>query len=356
MSQKSVQRRSTKIVATLGDVSADPKIVDTLSNAGVNVFRLNFSHGTRSEQGKRIDLIRDMEKRSGKPTCILADLQGPKFRVGLMNEGVVAQAIRRSVLDSIEDGLIVNSKWYACDSFEQVKDALTDVAGSNDERELTAHILLACYNAGFEEEVGLIINTRGETSARKTPSLEIIEGASCGDVLGVLWEDFGLQALGEIGINGDEAEEIWGRQNEKPKPFGKFLKSLDSAREKAKLSSLIPTKTGELPGACGHIVDLIRMGLLEGLGKAERLATSRHSSISEAAAAWAWLLAAERSSGQEWHFDGDARNKAGAWMNTTKLLLKTGEDLLTAEEGGINKLQQQWFDYLENLKQETGEA
>ena len=98
------------------------------------------------------------------------------------------------------------------------------------------------------------------------------------------------------------------------------------------------------------------MGLLEGLGKAERLATSRHSSISEAAAAWAWLLAAERSSGQEWHFDGDARNKAGAWMNTTKLLLKTGEDLLTAEEGGINQLQQQWFGYLENLKQETGEA
>ena len=54
------------------------------------------------------------------------------------------------------------------DSFEQVKDALIDVAGSNDERELTAHILLACYNAGFEEDVGLIINTRGETSIENT--------------------------------------------------------------------------------------------------------------------------------------------------------------------------------------------
>ena len=87
----------------------------------------------------------------------------------------------------------------------------------------------------------------------------------------------------------------------------KVFEELDNAREKAKLSSLIPTKSGELGGACGHIVDLIRTGLLEGLGKAERIATSRHSSISEAAAAWAWLLAAERSSGQEWHFDGDAR-------------------------------------------------
>ena len=43
-------------------------------------------------------------------------------------------------------------------------------------------------------------------------------------------------------------------------------------------------------------------------------------------------------------------------MNTTKLLLKTGEDLLTAEEDGVKQLQQQWFEYLENLKQETGEA
>ncbi len=273
-----------------------------------------------------------------------------------MNEGVVAQAIRRSILDSVDNGLIVNSKWYDCESFEQVKNALEDVAGSNDEKELAAHILLACYNAGFEDDVGLIINTRGETSERKTPSIEIIEGASCGDVLGVLWENFGLQALAEIGISGDEAEEIWEKQYNKPKPFGKFLKSLDSAREKAKLSSLIPTKTGELSGACGYIVDLIRMGLLEGLGKAERRATSRHSSISEAAAAWAWLLAAERSSGQEWHFDGDARNKAGAWMNTTTMLLKTGEELLAAPEENIEKLQEQWFSFLDNLKQVTGEA
>lgn len=274
----------------------------------------------------------------------------------VMNEGMVAQAIRRSVLDSIEEGLIVNSKWYRCESFDEVKSALNDTPGSNDEKELTAHILLACYNSGFEDGMGLRINTRGETSERKTPSLEIIDGASCGDVLGVLWEDFGLEALDKIGIYGDEAEEIWSKQNTKPKPFGKFLKSLDSAREKAKLSSLIPTKQGELSGACGHITDLIRVGLLEGLGKAERLATSRHSTISEAAAAWAWLLAAERSSGQEWHFDSDARNKASAWMTTTKYLLETGKALLGADDNEVEKLQNQWFEQLAQLKQDTGEA
>ena len=274
----------------------------------------------------------------------------------VMNEGVVAQAIRRSVLDSIEEGLIINAKWYQGNSFEEIRGALDDVAGSNDERDLAAHILLACYSAGFDDDMGLRINTRGETSERKTPSLEIIEGASCGDVLGVLWEEFGLEALGEIGIVGEESEEIWHKQNTKPKPFGKFLKSLDSAREKAKLSSLIPTKLGELEGACGHIVDLIRIGLLEGLGKAERVAISRHSSISEAAASWAWLLAAERSSGQEWHFDSDARNKASAWMSTTKYLLETGKELLACSNDEVKQLQKQWFTQLAQLKKDTGEA
>ena len=94
------------------------------------------------------------------------------------------------------------------------------------------------------------------------------------------------------------------------------------------LSARIPTKSGDLGGSSGYIVDLIRIGLLEGFGKAERVATSRHSSIDVAAAAWAWLLAADRSSGQEWHFDSDARNKAGAWMQSTKKLLECGALLL----------------------------
>ncbi len=84
--------RATKIVATLGDVSSTPDKLDALSLAGVNVFRLNFSHGTREEQGARIDAIRAMEVASGKPTCILADLQGPKFRVGKVADATMVKA------------------------------------------------------------------------------------------------------------------------------------------------------------------------------------------------------------------------------------------------------------------------
>jgi len=274
----------------------------------------------------------------------------------VMNEGVVSQAIKRSVLDSIEEGLIVNSKWISGQNYDEVRLLLEDVAGSSDERDLASHILIICYDSDLRDGVGLRINTRGETSERKTQALEILEGASCGDILGVLWEDYGLDALENIGIIGEEAEEIWDKQNAKPKPFGKFLKSLDSAREKAKQSSRIPTKSGELPGAVGHIVDLIRIGLLEGFGKAERIATSRHNSIDIAAAAWAWLLAAERSSGQEWHFDSDARNKASAWLQSTKNLLNTGEELLNCEENNLKSLVKDWNEHLKSLKEDTGGA
>ena len=91
--------RSTKIVATLGNVSSSPDMLTSLTAAGVNVFRLNFSHGTRGEQGLRIDAIRALEAKTGVPTCILADLQGPKFRVGEIAKGTIVKADERITFD-----------------------------------------------------------------------------------------------------------------------------------------------------------------------------------------------------------------------------------------------------------------
>ena len=91
--------RSTKIVATLGNVSSSSKMLTSLTAAGVNVFRLNFSHGTREEQGLRIDAIRALEAEIGVPTCILADLQGPKFRVGEIAKGTIVKADERITFD-----------------------------------------------------------------------------------------------------------------------------------------------------------------------------------------------------------------------------------------------------------------
>jgi pyruvate kinase len=81
------RRRSAKIVATLGPASSTPESIRALFEAGVDVFRLNFSHGTHQDHRARVEAIRTVERASGRPVGILADLQGPKLRLGTFAEG-----------------------------------------------------------------------------------------------------------------------------------------------------------------------------------------------------------------------------------------------------------------------------
>ncbi len=74
--------RKAKIVATLGPSSSSPQIVSSLFSAGVDVFRLNFSHGSHEVHQQSIQIIRALEKEADRPIGILMDLQGPKLRVG----------------------------------------------------------------------------------------------------------------------------------------------------------------------------------------------------------------------------------------------------------------------------------
>ena len=74
--------RRTKIVATLGPASNSEERIQELIEAGVDVARLNFSHGTHDEHAARIARIRNVSQRLGKPVAILQDLQGPKIRTG----------------------------------------------------------------------------------------------------------------------------------------------------------------------------------------------------------------------------------------------------------------------------------
>src|SRR5271167_2874055 len=79
--------RSAKIVATLGPSSSTPQRIRELFEAGVDVFRLNFSHGTQDDHRARFEAIRRVEGATGRPIGILADLQGPKLRLGTFAEG-----------------------------------------------------------------------------------------------------------------------------------------------------------------------------------------------------------------------------------------------------------------------------
>lgn len=82
-------RKKTKIVATLGPACSSKEIIKDMIEAGVNVFRVNFSHADYDDVKERISIIRELNEEFGYTTAILADLQGPKLRVGVMKEEVV---------------------------------------------------------------------------------------------------------------------------------------------------------------------------------------------------------------------------------------------------------------------------
>ena len=83
------RRRRTKIIATLGPASSSPEVLARLFQAGADVFRLNFSHGTHEDHAARFAMICELEDRFDRPIGILADVQGPKLRVGRFGGGRV---------------------------------------------------------------------------------------------------------------------------------------------------------------------------------------------------------------------------------------------------------------------------
>jgi pyruvate kinase len=82
-------QRKTKIVATLGPACSDPKVLDQMIGAGVDVVRLNFSHGKPSDHIERAELVRSIARTRGRAVGVLVDLQGPKIRIGKFENGKI---------------------------------------------------------------------------------------------------------------------------------------------------------------------------------------------------------------------------------------------------------------------------
>ena len=85
--------RRTKIVATLGPATDDPKVLDEVICAGVDVVRINLSHGSHAEHLQRAEWVRNRARASGRQVGLLADLQGPKIRIGKFREGAIQLAV-----------------------------------------------------------------------------------------------------------------------------------------------------------------------------------------------------------------------------------------------------------------------
>ncbi|MEM1104805.1 MAG: pyruvate kinase [Pseudomonadota bacterium] len=89
MPPQSLRNRQGKIVATLGPGTRSRKVVETLAIAGVDVFRLNFSHGAHDDHKAALGAVRAAEEATGRPLAVMADLQGPKVRIGSFHEGKI---------------------------------------------------------------------------------------------------------------------------------------------------------------------------------------------------------------------------------------------------------------------------
>lgn len=103
--------RATKIVATLGPASSSADVIERMIRAGVDCVRMNFSHGTAQDHIDRAALVREIAKRVGKEVAIMADLQGPKIRVGKFEgDKTVLEAGQKFILDGAYTGLGTNER------------------------------------------------------------------------------------------------------------------------------------------------------------------------------------------------------------------------------------------------------
>lgn len=90
--------KKTKIVCTLGPASSSPETLRQMARAGMDVVRLNFSHGTHEEHRERIRLVRQISREIGKEIGILVDLQGPKIRTGRLEKPLLLEEGNRLYL------------------------------------------------------------------------------------------------------------------------------------------------------------------------------------------------------------------------------------------------------------------
>lgn len=91
--------KRTKILATVGPATDSPEMIEKLLSAGVNGIRMNFSHGDTEQRDRQLEWIRAAQKKNGKPVAILQDLQGPKIRLGMLNENTAVKAGDEIILD-----------------------------------------------------------------------------------------------------------------------------------------------------------------------------------------------------------------------------------------------------------------
>ena len=154
--------RATKIVATLGPASSSPEVLERMIRAGVDLVRMNFSHGKAQDHIDRAIMVREIAKRCGKEVAIMADLQGPKIRVGKFDGDKTMLEVGQSfILDGASTAL-GNNERVGLDYKELPRDVRAgDILLLND------GLLKLVVDAVRGEEVRTTVVVGGELSNNK---------------------------------------------------------------------------------------------------------------------------------------------------------------------------------------------
>jgi pyruvate kinase len=149
------EMKKTKIVATIGPVSANKEVLKGMIMNGLDVVRLNFSHGTHEDHKKVVDIVREIDAELGTNTSLLADLQGPKLRVGEMENGSVDLVVGQTIIISTTKQIGTNKVIYT-----NYKEFAQDVKSGE-------RVLL---------DDGKIVMTILSTNGKDTVECEVVQG------------------------------------------------------------------------------------------------------------------------------------------------------------------------------------
>ena len=161
-----IKFKKTKIVGTLGPGCSSKTMLSRLIKAGVNVFRINFSHATYEEVDRHVELIRTLNKELDTNVAILADLQGPKIRVGKMKDGVVFKKGDELILTTAKE--IIGNKEKASLSY---KDFAKDVKKGDKVLVDDGKLIFEVISTNKKDEVKLRNIQGGKLSSKKGVNL-----------------------------------------------------------------------------------------------------------------------------------------------------------------------------------------
>ena len=161
-----IKFKKTKIVATLGPGCNTKTALTKLIRAGVNVFRINFSHATYEEADNFIDLIRNLNKELDTNVAIIADLQGPKIRIGKMEDGVFFK--KGDIFSLLTSKKIIGNKEKACLSYN---DFAKDVKKGDKVLIDDGKLIFEVISSNNKDEVKLKTIQGGKLTSRKGVNL-----------------------------------------------------------------------------------------------------------------------------------------------------------------------------------------